>query len=391
MVEIKIIKSKSQIKDFFKFADYLYANCDNYVPKHSKTEKKLFSHRKNPNLNSNEIVGFLAIQQGKVVGRILGLANRIESKENGIVRFSHLDFINDTEVSFALFDAIVNWAKSLKFYKIVGNLGFNDFMSVGLNAKEYTKTMTHSYNYDYYIKHLKDYGFVCEKKYNDYKLTLKDGFDIEEAEFDIYNILKKNKWSIVEGSKKFKIEMYGHKINELSFASPLTMYPIVNEDKSLKEYLKAINKLYNSDDLVIIINNNDDVVGTMLLTQNSAIALQTTAGKVINSKLMYSVRDNQIDYDINWLIVDKSCSNSIVELLALILGKKLNANKMQKVLSNLWLNNDTKLKLFEKYFDLNKASERSIFKYDIEKDVIVNRAKSDLIDPRRHGSSGDLI
>ena len=393
MVEIKIIKSKSQIKEFFKFADCLYANCDLYVPELVGFKKKFFSHKHNPNLNSNEIVGFLAIQEGKVAGRILGIANRIEAKENGVIRFSHMDFINDTEVSFALFDAIKNWAKSLKIYKIIGAMGFNDFMSMGCNtSSDYLPTMLNSYNFDYYIKHLKEYGFVNAKKFNDYVLTLKDGFDEDEASFDIYNILKKNNWKIVEGSKKFKIEMYRHKINELAYSCPLTPYPVVSEDNSLTGYLKTINKLYDTEDLNIIINENDDIVGTMLISKNSAIALQVTAGKVLNSKLMYTVKDNnQADYDMNWLIINKSSNVQVMEVMSLLLAKSFKNKDINKLHTNLWINSDSKVKMISKYFEINKVSERAIFEIDItEENVIVNRTKSDLAEPKRRGDTSEL-
>ena len=106
MVEIKIVKTKKQIKEFVKFVDYLYSDCKQYCPCYQKSEYKLFSHKKNPSLVSNEIIGFLAYQEGKVVGRTLGIINRVEKEQSGIVRFSHFDFINDTEVSFALLNSL---------------------------------------------------------------------------------------------------------------------------------------------------------------------------------------------------------------------------------------------------------------------------------------------
>ena len=51
MVEVKIVKTKKQAKEFFKFVDFLYGDCKQYCPSYKKFEYKLFSHKKNPSLN----------------------------------------------------------------------------------------------------------------------------------------------------------------------------------------------------------------------------------------------------------------------------------------------------------------------------------------------------
>ena len=76
MVELRIVKTKRQQKDFIKFADLLYKENHSYVPYYHKFEKHLFSHKTNPNLISNEIMGVLAYQEGRIVGRILCSYNR---------------------------------------------------------------------------------------------------------------------------------------------------------------------------------------------------------------------------------------------------------------------------------------------------------------------------
>ena len=234
MVEIKIVKTKKQIKEFVKFVDYLYSDCKQYCPCYQKSEYKLFSHKKNPSLVSNEIIGFLAYQEGKVVGRTLGIINRVEKEQSGIVRFSHFDFINDTEVSFALLNSLLEWAKTLGATSIVGSLNFNDLGQIGMvykNSSQAISTYQQGYNYSYYLEHLKAFGFTFAKKYNEYSLTLKDNFDLTDVKDNIYKNLSKAKLRLVEGSIKFKVAMYARKIFDLMYENSISSYPLVITDK----------------------------------------------------------------------------------------------------------------------------------------------------------------
>ena len=138
MVEIKIVKTKKDRKNFINFENKLYSECEFFVPTVYKKEKHLFNVKKNPDLMSNETTGYLAYQDGKVVGRVLCIFNRIEKDKRNIIRFSHLDFINDSEVSFALLDVVEKWARFLKSEKIIGTLTEEEFEAI---EKEFKKVV----------------------------------------------------------------------------------------------------------------------------------------------------------------------------------------------------------------------------------------------------------
>lgn len=387
MVEIKIVKSKKDIKDFLKFVDILYKDAYAYVPPYKCCEKHLFSHKRNSNLDSNETTGFLAYQEGKVVGRIMGILNRIEMANNKVVRFSHFDFINDSEVSFALLDAICNWAKSLNAEFVIGDLGFNDLMQVGIeinNNSNKLATFQQRYNFLYYSEHLKNYGFQIQKKFNEYYLQLKEDFDEDNARILLDKNLSEKSLRFVEGTKKFKIAMYGRKIFDLLYENSIFSYSTVVDDKSILDYFKLIDNLFESEDLKILINENDDVAGCMLLTKNTSLALQTTCGKVLVSKRMYNIGGEfKNEYDISLLVVNKNYMSSVCEIFASILGVEAKNNNFYAIFSNLWINTDIKKDKFGMIFDIHNIRTRAILqKALVEKNKpIVKRGKSDLIGP----------
>ena len=87
--------------------------------------------------------------------------------------------------------------------------------------------------------------------------------------------------------------------------------------------MKSIKKLFKSSDLIILINENDEVVGSMLITKNTSLGLQTTCGNVLSSDIMYKVGGEFKDeYDITMLAINKSCLKEVSELFSDVLAIK---------------------------------------------------------------------
>ena len=128
MIEIKEVKSAKDIKAFATFPVKLYKDCPYYVPSIRSDEMTTFDKEKNTGLIGNEIKGFLAYQDGKLVGRIAGILNENENKNatEKMVRFSRIECIDDVEVFRALLGAVERYGKENGAEIIHGPWGFND-------------------------------------------------------------------------------------------------------------------------------------------------------------------------------------------------------------------------------------------------------------------------
>lgn len=382
MVEVIRVKSRKDRKNFINFENKLYSECEYFVPRIYKDEIKLFSSKKNPNLVSNETTGYLVYQNGKLAGRILCSFNRIEKEKRNIVRFSHLDFINDSEVSFALLDVVDKWSKFLKADKIIGDLYFNDIGNIGVLNSGFDKlsTFQHRYNYPYYVTHLKDYGYTINKKLKEYQLVLKlsDTYEIDS--------LLNDNLKLVDGNKEFKIKNYGRKIFDLLYSNSISGYPIVVEEKVYENFFKNLNKLYHDEDLTIVINENDDVVGAMLITNNTSIALQTTDGKEFASKQMYNVDvDNNKFVDLSLYVTSKD-NRDIDNVLTKILINSMLKKGNKYINTNLWIQNIPDKQLMNA-FNINWERERLIFSKSL-KSLNVKREKEEFVNP--HNMANNL-
>jgi len=376
MVEIVRVKSRKDKKNFINFENKLYSECEFFIPTIYKDAISLFSTKKNPNLISNETTGYLVYQNGKIAGRVLCSFNRIEKDKKNIVRFSHLDFINDSEVSFALLEMVDKWARFLKTDKIIGDMSFNDTCNIGVLNDGYDKfaTFQHRYNYPYYAMHLKEYGYTVNKKLKEYQLELKD--------FDCQNLadLLQDNYKIVEGNKDFKIKNYGRKIFDLLYSHSISGFPIVIEEAVYERFFKNLNKLFGEEDLVIIVNENDDVIGAMLITNNTSLALQTTDGKELSSKNMYTVDiENHKYVDLSLFVTAKDYKDIAEKILINILICSMKRKNNKYINTNLWIQNIEDIG-FLNHFDINWNRERVIFSKTL-KSINVKRDKSEMLEP----------
>lgn len=366
MVEIITVKNKKDIRSFISFEDKLYSGCEYYVPHIQKEITKLFSQKKNPNLLSNEIIGFLAYQEGKVIGRIMGIMNRIENSTEKCVRIAYFDFVNDSEVSVSLLDAVKKWAITLGAKSMLGPLGFNEMTRNGVLIDGFNAlpTMSESYNYPYYADHLLSYGFRVVKKLNSYKIKLNTDFKVSDLFEEMEELLEKNNLKMIYGNKKFVIKNYATKILDLLYKNSPTNFPTVMSENVFENYLKEIKTLFDDNDMCVITNEFDDVIACVLVQNNTSLELQATCGKAIMSYSMYNVSVTKVK-DLGLLLLSKEYYNDdVIKILSNYLMQNLKFKNICYLESNIWIDEQLKKKL-EKNFVLINHKCRAICEYKI--------------------------
>ena len=102
-IVIKEVKSKHDLNMFIRFPIKLYRNNPYYVPPLIKEEKSNLKASSNPALEFCEAKYWLALDKGKVVGRIGGIINRRENEtlNEKLAHFSWFDLKPDPEVGKA--------------------------------------------------------------------------------------------------------------------------------------------------------------------------------------------------------------------------------------------------------------------------------------------------
>ena len=135
MVEVREAISTKEKKAFVKFPLELYKDCPQFVPFLLSDELDNFNPKKNPAFDFCEAKMFLAYRDGKVVGRIGAIISHAANEKWGTsrIRFTRVDFIDDYEVSQALFDAVIAWGRGEgRWQEIHGPMGFSDLDQEGM-------------------------------------------------------------------------------------------------------------------------------------------------------------------------------------------------------------------------------------------------------------------
>jgi len=284
-IKIVEIKDKSSLKKFVKFNISLYEGNPYHVPTLIDDELMTLQKEKNPAFDFCESAYFLAYKDEKIVGRIAGIINhRANATWNQqYARFGFVDFIDDEEVSAALFDTVEKWALEKGMNGIQGPLGFTDLDHEGLLVWGFDKlgTMATAYSFPYYMEHLEKLGYLKDQDWNEFNIQIPNG--IPEKHSRIAEIvLKKYGLKIMKFKRTKEIWPYANKIFELwnEAYRPLYGYSELSE-KQISYYVKMYIPLLRLDMVTVVVRESDDkVVGIAITLPSLSAALQKGRGRL---------------------------------------------------------------------------------------------------------------
>ena len=281
-VQIKRVETKKDLKAFIEFHYDLYEGDPYDAPNLYSDELNTLSRDKNAGFDFCEAEYFLALKEGKVVGRVAAIINNKanEKWEKKDVRFGWIDFIDDIEVSNALLKAVEDYGKEKGMTSIVGPLGFTDMDPEGMLTWGFDQlgTMATIYNYDYYPKHMEKLGgWEKDNDYVEYRLDVPETAPekytkIAEMVEKRYNLhaRKLTKKEIFEGG-------YGKKLFDLINVTYSHLYGFSElTDRQIDQYVKMYFPLADLDLITVIEDGNKDnqLVGLAITIPSLTRALQ---------------------------------------------------------------------------------------------------------------------
>lgn len=296
-VEIKEINSVSDIKKFAKFPYEIYKNNTYWAtPLFSQEKNTLIFQKK---YYSPQIKFFLAFQNNKIVGRIAANINDVYNKKTNTkyLRISKIEFIDNLEVSNALFDEVCNYAKLQKMDYVHGPLGMSNLDTQGLliDGFDYIQSLGSNYHLPYYRAHFEKYGFVKEVDWLDFKLNLNKEV-IEKGNRASELIKKRYNFKIPQFTKNSEILQYKKEIFEtineafehLPFVIPFDKYL---EKYYTNKYLKLLNPKY----FKIALKDNK-FAGFIVANPSLSITMQKIGGR-LNIFNFHYLKNNEKNND----------------------------------------------------------------------------------------------
>ncbi|MBE5742686.1 MAG: GNAT family N-acetyltransferase [Clostridiales bacterium] len=284
MITVSKVENKKDVKEFIEFPLRLYKGNEYFVPPLYADEKALF--KKNTVYDEQaESIFFLAKENGKTVGRIHGILQRVSNQKwnQKRVRFTRFDSIDSQEVADALFEAVENWAIEKGMDTVVGPLGFSDLEREGLLVEGFDQlsTFEEQYNYDYYQKLIENRGYQKEVDWTERKLYAPKNFDERIARISSRMMEKYElKFGEAKNTADF-IKKYGDKLFDVLDKTYVDIYQSVPfTEKMKKSLISGFKLIVNVENVAVILDKNDNVVCFGVCFPSIAKAVQKSGGKL---------------------------------------------------------------------------------------------------------------
>ena len=284
-VTIKKVSSAAELKKFIRFNYELYKENPFSVPDLYDDMLNTFSRDKNAAFEFCEADYFLAYKDGKLVGRVAAILNKRanETWNKKEVRFGWVDFVNDMEVSDALFKAVEAWGKERGMTDMVGPLGFTDFDAEGMLVEGFEQlgTMATIYNFPYYPQHMEKLGFEKEADWVEFKIYIPDAIPDKHKRISEI-IMRKYGLKIVKCQSTKDINKYGQAIFDLmnEAYSPLYGYSALSP-KQIQQYIKMFLPILDLRMVTLVTDAEDNVVAVGISMPSLSEALQKGKGRLL--------------------------------------------------------------------------------------------------------------
>lgn len=368
-IQLKVVNTLHELKQFVSFQYSLYRDNKYWVPPLRADELKSLRKEKNPAFDFCEAKYWLALKNGKIVGRIAGIINtRYNEKWKAkAVRFGWFDFIDDTEVSSALLDAVEQWARDKGMNCVHGPLGFTDMDGEGILIEgfEEVSTLGAIYNYPYYPRHIEKLGYSKDIDWIEYEVTMHS--EIPEKVKRIAEIaLERNNLKILKVKKAKGMLPYAKEIFYVLNAAYKDLYGFVElSDKQINMYVKQYFSFILPEYVPVVLDSDNKVIAFGIAMPSLSRAFQKCNGSLFPFGFIHVLRalKNNKNVDLYLTAVRPDAQNKGVNAILMHeMNKVFVKNKIEIVETNRELEGNTKVQAQWRFFDKRQHKRRRCYK-----------------------------
>ena len=277
--------NKAQVKRFVQLPHRLYKDCPQWVPPPDIDAYNQLNPQKHPFYEHSDVEFFLAVRDGRDVGRIGAIENKPfnqyhKSKE---ADFYFFECENDPEAVAALFQTVFDWAKSRGLDCVVGPKGLGPLDGYGLQVfgHEHRQTMTMlTYNHPFTQQLIEAQGFVKEVDFVSCYLPA-DKFQIpERVERIARRAAERSGLAVKKFKNKKELVGWADRIGDAynkAFINNWEYFPFTKREIDF-----VVENILTVADhrLIKIITHGDEAVGFLFAFHDVSAALQRAKGKL---------------------------------------------------------------------------------------------------------------
>lgn len=278
-------ENKKQVKRFVELPYQIYKDCPQWVPPLNIDAYNQLNRKKHPFHEHSDVDFFLAVRDGKDVGRIAAIENKPFNKYHNekTSDFYFFESENNVETATALFNTVFDWAKSRGLETVIGPKGMGPLDGYGtlVFGQEHRQTMTMlNYNHTYYQSLVEAQGFIKEVDFVSCYLPA-DKFQMPERVQKIAErVMQRGNLEIKTFKSKKELLKWADRIGTTynnAFVNNWEYYPLTQREIDF-----VVENIMTIADyrLIKIITHGEDVVGFLFAFHDVSAALQRARGKL---------------------------------------------------------------------------------------------------------------
>ena len=278
-------EDKKQVKRFVELPYRIYANCLEWVPPLNIDAYNQLNRKKHPFHEHSDVEFFLAVRNGRDVGRIAAIENKPYNQYHNkkTANFYFFECENDSEAATALFDTVCEWSKNRRLDTLVGPKGMGPLdgygtLTFGFEQRQMMTML--NYNHAYYPSMLEALGFVKEVDFVSCYLPA-DKFQIPERVKKITErVMQRGHLEIKTFKNKKELLQWASRIGKAyndAFVHNWEYYPLTQREIDF-----VVENIMTIADyrLIKIITHGENVVGFLFAFHDVSAALQRAKGKL---------------------------------------------------------------------------------------------------------------
>jgi hypothetical protein len=284
-VELKEVHSKKDLKKFILLPYEIHKNHKQWLPPILGDEWKVFDEKKNPAFEHCDTVMFLALREKQVVGRIMGIINRVYNQNNSEknARFCYLECYEDKNVFDLLLSAVEKWGREKGMDALVGPLGFSDKDPQGFLLEGFDDPMTvliTNHSFAYMIDFMEENGYRKKIDLVQYRMPL------EQALPEIYDrvanrVLERGHYYVREFKRTRKVRPYILPVFDLINETYRHIYGFAPlSEKEAQEFSNRFLPILNANFIKLIFDEKDELVAFIIAMPDLSKGLRISRGRL---------------------------------------------------------------------------------------------------------------
>ena len=286
MIEIREVHSRSELRKFVNYPNVLYKDVPQYVPAMIGDDMSDWNPKKNPAFAYCEAKCWLALRDGKVVGRIGAILSKRANEKWGLnrMRFTQVDFIDDFEVSSALFGTVETFAREKGCNEVHGPLGFTDLDREGMLVEGFDRMgmfITY-YNHPYYIDHLTRLGYAKDVDWVEMLIDVPyDERTVTRLDKLAERVMRFSNLHTAEVRSRRDYQPLVEKVFRLVNTAYSDLYgTVLLDEQQISRYAKKFIPLINPELACFVLDEREELVGFGVSAPSMAKALQKSRGRL---------------------------------------------------------------------------------------------------------------